>query len=158
MLILKNLNSDSLTHQSDSPTWRLAKFSFKHSKATSPTRRVADSPSRGVVFRLRISPRMWSQNRNGSKGIVRDLWEPISAKNPENPPHCHVLLIWVQKHLQDTFEQNYLIPWARLAAVLSHNVPRILQHVLYSSPKNSRKSFQPSAFQNSALFVIIYKI
>jgi hypothetical protein len=46
-------------------TPRLAEFSFKHSKA--------DSPSRGVIFRLRISPRIRSQNWNGSKGSVRDL-------------------------------------------------------------------------------------
>jgi hypothetical protein len=39
----------------------------------SPSRRVADSLSRGVVFRLRISPRIQSQNRNGSKGSVSDL-------------------------------------------------------------------------------------
>ncbi len=78
---------------SDSPS-----FSFKHSKADSPTRRVgesatprlaesescrfADSPSRGVVFRLRISPRIWSQKGNRSKGSVRDLWGPNFCKNP----------------------------------------------------------------------------
>ncbi len=46
----------------------------------------------GFVFRLRISPRIWSQNRNGSKGSVRDLWETNFCKKPENPPHCHVPL------------------------------------------------------------------
>jgi hypothetical protein len=36
------------------------------------TRRLSHSPGRGVAFRLRISPRIRSQNRNGSKGSVRD--------------------------------------------------------------------------------------
>ncbi len=86
---------------SDSPS-----FSFKHSNADSPTRRVgesstprpaklesqrlpylpsrrvADSPSRGVVFRLRISPRIRSQKLTGSKDNVRDLWGPNFCKNP----------------------------------------------------------------------------
>jgi hypothetical protein len=71
--ILTNSNSDSPTHHGDSltrrveelATLRLAKFSFKHSKANSPTRQVGksstprlvesesrrlpDSPSRGVA-------------------------------------------------------------------------------------------------------------
>ncbi len=76
---------------------RLAEFSFKHSKADSPSwrvidspsLRVADSPSREVVYRLRISPRIRSQNRNSSKGSVRDLWGTNYCKNP---PHCHVPL------------------------------------------------------------------
>ncbi len=37
---------------------------------------------REVVFRLRISPRIRSQNRNGSKGSVRDLWGTNFCKNP----------------------------------------------------------------------------
>jgi hypothetical protein len=41
-----------------------------------------DSPSRGVVFRIRISPRIRSQKRNGSKGSVRDLWGTNFCKNP----------------------------------------------------------------------------
>jgi hypothetical protein len=49
---------------------------------TKLSRRVADSPSRGVVFRLRKSPRIRSQNRNGSKGSVRDLWGNNFCKNP----------------------------------------------------------------------------
>jgi hypothetical protein len=58
--------SDSLTRRvRESPILRLAEFSFKHSKD--------DSPSRRVVFRLQISPRIRSQNQNGSKGSVRDL-------------------------------------------------------------------------------------
>ncbi len=47
-------------------------------------------PSRGVVFRLRISPRIRSQNQNGSKGSARDLWGTNFCKTPENLPHCHV--------------------------------------------------------------------
>jgi hypothetical protein len=78
---------------SDSPS-----FSIKHSKADSPPRRVGESLTprlaesetrrlldlvcRGVVFRLRISPRIRSQKRNGSKGSVRDLWGPNFCKNP----------------------------------------------------------------------------
>ncbi len=117
----KNSNSDSPTHHSDSPTpepgsrrlsdspsrgvsdfptgsrW-LSEFSFKHSKADSPTRRIGesatprlgeleshplpDSTSRGVVFWLRISPRFRSKNRNSSKGSVRDLWGTNFCKNP----------------------------------------------------------------------------
>jgi hypothetical protein len=83
------------------PTRRLSdslSFPLKHSKADSPTRRVGksstprltesesrrllDSASRGVVFQLRISPRIRSQNRNGSKSSVRDLWGTDFCKNP----------------------------------------------------------------------------
>jgi hypothetical protein len=64
------------------------------------TPRISDAGSRqlpvsvivGVVFWIRISPRIRSQNRNGPKGSVRDSWGTISAKIPENPPHCHVPL------------------------------------------------------------------
>ena len=49
--------------------------------ADSESRGVVDSPNR-VVFRLRISPRIRSPKRNGSKGIVRDLWGPNFCKNP----------------------------------------------------------------------------
>jgi hypothetical protein len=44
--------------------------------------RLPDSASRGVVFRLRISPRIRSQNRNGSKCSVRDLCRTDLCKNP----------------------------------------------------------------------------
>jgi hypothetical protein len=43
---------------------------------------LPDSASRGVVFRLRISPRIRSQNRNGSKYSVRDLCRTDFWKNP----------------------------------------------------------------------------
>ncbi len=68
-------------HISSAGSWRIP---------VSLIRGVSDSPYRwkqGVVFRLRISLRIRSQNRNGSKGTHE---EPISAKTPENPPHCHV--------------------------------------------------------------------
>ncbi len=42
--------------------------------------RLPDSASQGVVFRLRIYPRIRSQNRNGSKGSVRDL---LTRFNPD---------------------------------------------------------------------------
>jgi len=44
--------------------------------------RLPDSASRGVVFRLRISPRIRSQNRNGSKCSVRNLGRTDLCKNP----------------------------------------------------------------------------
>ncbi len=99
---------------SDSPS-----FSFKHSKADSPTRRVGesltprltesesqripDSPSRRVTD----SPTRWVgesffdyeylRELEAKSGTARKVvWgiheDPISAKTPENPPHCHVPL------------------------------------------------------------------
>ncbi len=44
--------------------------------------RLPDSASQGVFFRLRISPRIRSQNRNGSKGSVRNSWGTNFCKNP----------------------------------------------------------------------------
>jgi hypothetical protein len=44
--------------------------------------RLPDSASRGVVFRIRISPRSRSQNLNGSKCSVRDLCRTDFCKNP----------------------------------------------------------------------------
>ncbi len=63
-------------------TTQLAEFSFKHSKAETESQWLPDSPSRRVVFRLWISPRIRSQNRNGSKGSVRDLWGTNFSKIP----------------------------------------------------------------------------
>ncbi len=40
-----------------------------------------DSPMRGVDFRLQISPRIQSQNRNGSNSSVRDPWRTGLCKN-----------------------------------------------------------------------------
>ncbi len=92
-VIEKRLPDSPISRVGESPS-----FSFKHSKADSLTRRVGelstprlaesesqrlpDSLSRGVVFRLRISPRIRSQKRNGSKGSVRDPWGPNFCKNP----------------------------------------------------------------------------
>ncbi len=42
-----------------------------------------DSPMRGVDFRIRISPRIRSQNWNGLKGGVRDLGQSDLCKNIE---------------------------------------------------------------------------
>ncbi len=42
--------------------------------------RLPDSPIRGVVFRRRISPRIQSQNRNGSKCSARDLGQSDLCK------------------------------------------------------------------------------
>jgi hypothetical protein len=43
--------------------------------------RLPDSPIREVVFRIRIFPRIRSQNRNGSKCSVRDLGQSDLCKN-----------------------------------------------------------------------------
>ncbi len=43
--------------------------------------RLPDSPIRGVVFRIRISPRIRSQNRNSWKCSVRDLGQSVLCKN-----------------------------------------------------------------------------
>ncbi len=43
--------------------------------------RLPDSPIRGVVFRIQISPRVRSQNLNGSKSSVRDLGQSDLCKN-----------------------------------------------------------------------------
>jgi hypothetical protein len=73
----------------DSPTRWVGKLSTCR-VWESATPRVGESPtpSRGVVFRLGISPRIWSQNQNCSKGSVKD------PENPPNPPRCHVPLSW----------------------------------------------------------------
>jgi hypothetical protein len=47
---------------------------------------LVDSASRGVVFRLRISPRIRSQNRNGSKRSEMDLCRTGLCKNPRKSP------------------------------------------------------------------------
>jgi len=64
--------------------------------------RLPDSASRGVVFRLRISPRIRSQKRNCSKGSVRDLWGPNFCKNPRKSASlpfpfntCTVTHVWL---------------------------------------------------------------
>ncbi len=51
---------------------------YSYSKNDSPI-----SPIRGVDFRIRISPRIRSQNRNGLKSSVRDLGQSDLCKNIE---------------------------------------------------------------------------
>ncbi len=59
-------------------------------------RGVGDSPYRwwwGVVFQIWISPRIRSQNRNGSNGTVRDPCRTDFCKNIGIPVHCYVPFI-----------------------------------------------------------------
>ncbi len=65
-LQLTNAGSQRL---SDSPTHRYGEFTLKNS--------IADT---GVDFRLRMSPQIGSQNRNGSKDSLRDLCRTDSCK------------------------------------------------------------------------------
>ncbi len=64
---------------------RLLKM-LKRKLAESESRRLAELRS---LFSITISPRIRSQNRNGSKCSVRTNAEPIYAKTPENPSLCH---------------------------------------------------------------------
>jgi hypothetical protein len=105
---------DSLTrrvesHQlPDSPSRRVIDSLTRWVGADSPTSRLANSLSRGVVFRLCISPRIRSQNRNGSKGSVRDLWGTNFCKNPRKsaslPCPFKKIQIWWCKNLVNTGE------------------------------------------------------
>ncbi len=90
--------SDSPTRRvGELPTLRLSEFSFKRvgesstprlaewesRRLTEPeSRQLAELPSRGVVFRLGISPRIGSQKQNSSKGSIRGLWGTNFCKNP----------------------------------------------------------------------------
>ncbi len=65
----------------DSPTCRVGE-SVTPRLAESESCRLPDSASQGVVYRLRISPRIRSQKQNGSKSSVRDVWGPNFCKNP----------------------------------------------------------------------------
>ncbi len=107
---------------SDSPS-----FSFEHSKADSPTRRVgesstprlsesysqrlldspscrvADSPTRRVgdsFFDYEYLCEFETKSGTARKVVWGMYEDPISAKTPEIPPHCHVPLrnrsqIWI---------------------------------------------------------------
>ncbi len=55
----------------------------------SPTHRCGE----GVNFRIKISPRIRSQNRNRLKCSVRDLGQSDSCKTSEKLVHCHVPFI-----------------------------------------------------------------
>ncbi len=72
--IVKNIASrDQESVQiADSPTRRYGESATPR-LADAGSRRLPDSPIRVVDFRLRISPRIRSQNRNSSKASVRDL-------------------------------------------------------------------------------------
>ncbi len=61
----------------DSPYHRYGEFSFKKFNS-----QLSVLVMRGVVFRIRISPGIRSQNWNGSKGSVRDSWGTNFCKNP----------------------------------------------------------------------------
>ncbi len=52
-----------------------------------------NSASRGVVFRLRISPRIRSHIGTARKVVLGTHEEPIYAKTSENALHCHVPFI-----------------------------------------------------------------
>jgi hypothetical protein len=55
-------------------------FGFEFSEIFVFEKRLPDSPIRGVVFRIRISPRIRSQNRNSSKCSARDLGQSDLCK------------------------------------------------------------------------------
>ncbi len=81
---------------------------------------------RGVIFRLRISPLIRSQNRTGSKGSVRDQCRTdLCKKKSKKPVYCHVSLS----------EVKYLIirPWSTVW-------PGPWQHRQQQSP-HRRKTF-----------------
>jgi hypothetical protein len=91
--------SDSLYHRyAESSTPRLndtwsRRLSVSTIRGVDDSRRLPVSLSLGVVFRIRISPRIRSQNRNGSKCSVRDLCRTdYNAKTSENPVRFHVPL------------------------------------------------------------------
>ncbi len=55
---------------------------FKGLKKIVSIGNLVDSPTRRVIFRERISPRIRSENRNGSKGSVRDSRKSASLPCP----------------------------------------------------------------------------
>jgi hypothetical protein len=70
---IKNLFGPLLmTWTADSPTRRYGESATPR-LANAGSRRLLDSPIRGVNFILQISPRIRSQNRNSSKASVQDL-------------------------------------------------------------------------------------
>ncbi len=56
-----------------------------------------NSASRGVVFGLRISPRIWSQNRKGSERSVMDLCQTGLCKNPRKSASLPCLFKWKKR-------------------------------------------------------------
>jgi hypothetical protein len=65
--------------------------------------RLPDSASRGVVFPLRISPQIRSQNRNGSKFSVRDLCGTDLCKNPRKSASLPCPFKWSVPCLPSSF-------------------------------------------------------
>jgi hypothetical protein len=119
----------------ESPPLRLAEFSFKHSKADSPTCQVGESatPRLSPSQRVTDSPtwrvgesffdyeylREFEAKIGTAQKVVYEIYEePISAKKkPENPPHCHVPLqaIFILKILgtKQTSQQK----WRRIREI-----------------------------------------
>jgi hypothetical protein len=67
---------------------------------------------RGVDFRMRISPRIRTQNRNGLKGSVRDLGQSDLCKNIEKLVHYHVPLISFKEISDKKTSTCTCRPWA----------------------------------------------
>jgi hypothetical protein len=76
------LNESSASRRVGDSLTRLVGKSLTPRVGKSESRRLPGSASRGVVFRLRSSPRIRSQNRNGSKCTVKDLCRTDLCKNP----------------------------------------------------------------------------
>ncbi len=70
---------------------------------------------RGVIFQIGISPRICSQNRNGSNSNIRDPCRTIYAKMSGKPVHCHVHLIYCRR-CSLRFENNLLTVRVRFAS------------------------------------------
>jgi hypothetical protein len=71
------------------PTFRLGE-SGSRLLPDSPSRRVSDSPTRLVGDSP--TPRLAESGSRFSITNISANSKPISAKTPENPPHCHVPL------------------------------------------------------------------
>ncbi len=91
-IIEKRLSKSGSWRLSDLVSWGVVKSRFFEClKENSTSLRVWDSPTWGFVFRLQISPfKIQSQNRNGSKGSVMDLWGTNFCKNPRKV----AMVIW----------------------------------------------------------------
>jgi hypothetical protein len=75
-------NSASRRHSDSARRWLSDSARFEIFFIYRQSGRLPDSASRRYVFRLRISPRIRSQNRNGSMCIVRDICQTYLCKNP----------------------------------------------------------------------------
>jgi hypothetical protein len=79
------------------------------------TLRLGESASRGVVFRLRISPRIRSQNRNGSKCSVRDLCRTDLCKNPRKSASLPCPFKRLLCNFNKNFGCRYLDSWRKFS-------------------------------------------